>query len=156
MACYHTDMWLTPVATGVTSAGRLVPLAEPPYFVLIEAALRDEGTSAHYAPPARWAHAPAALATTVASAAATLPEPVLPGRSWTTDAPYRETETAITGAVEAGAVCVEMESAALYASPPPAAGFSPAAVHRSPVVGEGDGQAASAVSQTRVASRSGR
>jgi purine-nucleoside phosphorylase len=33
----------------------------------------------------------------------------------TTDAPYRETETAIAVAVDAGAVCVEMEAAALYA-----------------------------------------
>jgi len=44
-----------------------------------------------------------------------LPEKVIPGRSWTTDAPYRETAAAICGARDAGADCVEMESAALYA-----------------------------------------
>ena len=36
-------------------------------------------------------------------------------RSWTTDAPYRETPAAIGRARDAGADCVEMESAALYA-----------------------------------------
>jgi uridine phosphorylase len=37
------------------------------------------------------------------------------GRSWTTDAPYRETETAISEARDEGVLAVEMEAAALYA-----------------------------------------
>jgi len=37
------------------------------------------------------------------------------GPSWTTDAPYRETGTAIAAAEAEGFVCVEMEAAALYA-----------------------------------------
>ena len=37
------------------------------------------------------------------------------GRSWTTDAPYRETATAILDAKSKGADCVEMEASALYA-----------------------------------------
>ncbi len=44
-----------------------------------------------------------------------LSEPVIAARSWTTDAPYRETRAAIASAVERGATCVEMEAAALYA-----------------------------------------
>ena len=36
----------------MTSAGQLVPQRSPPYFVLIDRALRDEGTSYHYLPPA--------------------------------------------------------------------------------------------------------
>jgi uridine phosphorylase len=44
-----------------------------------------------------------------------LSEPVLAGASWTTDAPYRETQSAIASAEAAGIVCVEMEAAALYA-----------------------------------------
>ena len=32
----------------VTSAGQIRPLGVPPYFVLIDRALRDEGTSSHY------------------------------------------------------------------------------------------------------------
>src|SRR5262249_32083124 len=39
------------------SAGQIVPAGPPPYFVVIERALRDEGTSYHYAPPAEFAEA---------------------------------------------------------------------------------------------------
>src|SRR5207247_5952808 len=35
----------------ITSAGQIIPLGLPPYVVLIEKALRDEGTSYHYQPP---------------------------------------------------------------------------------------------------------
>ena len=41
----------------MTSAGQLVELRPPPYFVLIERALRDEGTSYHYLPPAEFSSA---------------------------------------------------------------------------------------------------
>jgi uridine phosphorylase len=99
----------------ITSAGQLTSLAQPPYFVLIRAALRDEGTSIHYLPPARWASAPGHLLAAVTAVLSALPERVIPGRSWTTDAPYRETPAAISRAQDAGADCVEMESAALYA-----------------------------------------
>ena len=37
------------------------------------------------------------------------------GLSWTTDAPYRETESAINVMSQQNAICVEMEAAALYA-----------------------------------------
>ena len=40
---------------------------------------------------------------------------MITARSWTTDAPYRETRAAIASAIEIGATCVEMEAAALYA-----------------------------------------
>jgi len=99
----------------ITSAGQLTSLARPPYFVLIRAALRDEGTSTHYLPSARWAPAPGHLLTAVTAALPALPDRVISGRSWTTDAPYRETPAAIRRARDARADCVEMESAALYA-----------------------------------------
>src|SRR5688572_10250552 len=38
----------------VTSAGQIVPIINPPYFVLIEKALRDEGTSYHYLSPSEY------------------------------------------------------------------------------------------------------
>jgi uridine phosphorylase len=40
---------------------------------------------------------------------------VIEGATWTTDAPYRETETAIAAAHAHGVLAVEMEAAALYA-----------------------------------------
>ncbi|MCS3725355.1 phosphorylase family protein [Bradyrhizobium betae] len=44
-----------------------------------------------------------------------LPEKVHRGSTWSTDAPYRETEAAIARAREMGTLDVEMEAAALYA-----------------------------------------
>jgi uridine phosphorylase len=99
----------------VTSAGQIAPLGPTPYFVLIDRALRDEGTSHHYLPPATFADADAALAECAFAAASVLPVPVHRGTVWTTDAPYRETEEAIAAARALGALAVEMEAAALYA-----------------------------------------
>jgi purine-nucleoside phosphorylase len=99
----------------VTSAGQIAPVGPTPYFVLIDRALRDEGTSHHYLPPAAFAEADAALADRAFAALAALPIPVHRGTVWTTDAPYRETEAAIEAAAAHGALAVEMEAAALYA-----------------------------------------
>lgn len=99
----------------ITSAGQLQPLAQPPYFVLIDKALRDEGTSVHYQPPATWSGLPEDRVAPLSAALVDLEEPVVAARSWTTDAPYRETPAAIASAIELGAACVEMEAAALYA-----------------------------------------
>ena len=99
----------------ITSAGQITPLGPTPYFVLIDRALRDEGTSHHYLPPSRFAEADAALADRAFAAALTLTTAVHRGAAWTTDAPYRETEDAIAAARAHGALAVEMEAAALYA-----------------------------------------
>jgi uridine phosphorylase len=99
----------------VTSAGQITPVGPTPYFVLIDRALRDEGTSHHYLPPSIFAEADAMLADRVYPALAALPVPVHRGSAWTTDAPYRETEDAIAAARAHGALAVEMEAAALYA-----------------------------------------
>ncbi|HEY5842812.1 MAG TPA: nucleoside phosphorylase [Mycobacterium sp.] len=98
----------------VTSAGQVTALAQPPYFVLIDKAWRDEGTSAHYQAPGPWSHLDQRLTERLVDAFSGLDEPVYVGASWTTDAPYRETAAAIEAAKTAGIVCVEMEAAALY------------------------------------------
>src|SRR5262249_19608235 len=99
----------------VTSAGQITPVGPTPYFVLIDRALRDEGTSHHYLRPSLFAEVDPALADTAWPALATLPVAVHRGAAWTTDAPYRETEDAIAAARAHGALAVEMEAAALYA-----------------------------------------
>jgi uridine phosphorylase len=98
----------------VTSAGQIVPAGRPPYFVLIDRALRDEGTSYHYLPPASYARIPAD-AMKVAQVVLTASADVVQGGAWTTDAPFRETEEAIEFARAEGILAVEMEAAALYA-----------------------------------------
>lgn len=99
----------------LTSAGQIVPAGPPPYFVVIDRALRDEGTSHHYAPPAEYSEAEPGLAEAAANALARIGAPAVVGTSWTTDAPFRETADAIAAARHKGALAVEMESAALYA-----------------------------------------
>jgi len=99
----------------VTSAGTIIPLGTPPYFMLIERAWRDDGTSNHYLPPAEWVHLDPTVADLLVGAFDHLEEPVHRGASWTTDAPYRETRTAICSAAAVGVHAVEMEAAALYA-----------------------------------------
>jgi uridine phosphorylase len=99
----------------ITSSGSITPVAEPPYFVLIDRALRDEGTSHHYLPPGEWADAPRDLLARIDGGLDGLAQPVVTGTTWTTDAPYRETEEAIAHAASLGIVAVEMEAAALYA-----------------------------------------
>lgn len=99
----------------ITSAGQISAVDELPCFVLIERALRDEGTSLHYQPPGRWSQLDDRLHRRLAGAFDHLPEPVWPGSSWTTDAPYRETPCAIEAAKQDNITCVEMEAAGLYA-----------------------------------------
>jgi uridine phosphorylase len=99
----------------VTSAGQIAPIGPTPYFVLIDRALRDEGTSAHYLPPSLYSDADPVLANAAFTGLAQLPVAVYRGAVWTTDAPYRETEDAIAEARAHGALAVEMEAAALYA-----------------------------------------
>lgn len=99
----------------MASAGQIVPIGPPPYFVLIDRALRDEGTSHHYMPPSDFAEADLELNDRACAALAALPVSMHRGTSWTTDAPYRETEEAIAAARSHGALAVEMEAAALYA-----------------------------------------
>ena len=99
----------------VTSAGKISASGSPPYFVLIDRALRDEGTSVHYVAPARWSHLDVMMLTRLDGAFDDLSERVLTGAPWTPDAPYRETAAAIAAAEAEQITCVEMEAAALYA-----------------------------------------
>jgi hypothetical protein len=99
----------------VSSAGQIADIGSPPYYVLIDRALRDEGTSHHYLPPSDYASADPALIALAREAAATVPAKVHVGAAWTTDAPYRETEQMIAKRKAQGLLAVEMESAALYA-----------------------------------------
>jgi uridine phosphorylase len=99
----------------MTSAGQLAARRPPPYFVLIDKALRDEGTSYHYLPSAEFSHADTALLALMDGAFGHLPVPVDRGGTWTTDAPFRETAETIAAMARTGLLAVEMEAAALYA-----------------------------------------
>ena len=99
----------------ITSSGQILPGKEPPYFVLVEKALRDEGTSYHYLPPSDFASIDDKLLDLLDGAFSNLPIQVHQGATWTTDAPFRETDQAIRQARLLGILAVEMEAAGLYA-----------------------------------------
>ena len=98
----------------LTSAGQIVPAGNPPYFVVIDRALRDEGTSYHYAAPDVFAQADPHIVDLAMRALENAGLPAYVGPSWTTDAPFRETAAAVAAARAKGVLAVEMEAAALY------------------------------------------
>lgn len=85
------------------------------HLMVVSGAIRDEGLSYHYLPPSRQVQAhPAGIA----SLEATLKQRGLPyrvGKTWTTDAPYRETPARVAARKKEGALTVEMEAASLMA-----------------------------------------
>lgn len=96
-------------------AGALVPDLTLGHVIVPTAAVRDEGTSFHYAPPSRTV-APSEDA--LASVIATLDRHAIPyraGLTWTTDGYYRETRAKVAARVTEGCIAVEMEAAALFA-----------------------------------------
>jgi len=99
----------------LTSAGQIVPSGPPPYFVIIDRALRDEGTSYHYLPVSEFSEADPQLVQAASIAATKAGPRVIVGATWTTDAPFRETAEAIDAARSKQILGVEMEAAALYA-----------------------------------------
>lgn len=99
----------------ISSAGLIAANLHPPLFLLIDKALRDEGTSYHYLPPQRYALACPSLVEAVAKRLLDFAVPFIRGSSWTTDAPFRETSELIAARGEEGIIAVEMEAAALLA-----------------------------------------
>lgn len=99
----------------ITSSGQITALGEPPYFIMIDSALRDEGTSYHYLPPSDFSTIAPSLLRLFKDAFGNSSLTVATGATWTTDAPFRETEAAIAHAQRLGILAVEMEAAALYA-----------------------------------------
>ncbi len=99
----------------VASAGQIIDAGPPPYHILVERAMRDEGTSYHYLPPSTYAAADPRLIEFARDTLARAGHAPHVGATWTTDAPFRETAATIALRRAAGILAVEMEAAALYA-----------------------------------------
>jgi uridine phosphorylase len=85
------------------------------HLIIVSSAVRDEGVSYHYLSPGREVQANPAG---VSALAVTLEKRGLPyrvGKTWTTDAPYRETAIKVAARRQEGCLTVEMEAAALMA-----------------------------------------
>ena len=108
-------------ALGMTSvvacggAGALVDDLDRGAIMVVDSALRDEGTSFHYAPPSRVIEAdPDGVAALVGVLNARRVAHRV-GRTWTTDAIFREARSRVERRVAEGCSMVDMESAAFIA-----------------------------------------
>ena len=99
----------------IASAGQIAKELETPAHVLIERALRDEGTSHHYLPQAPFVDADPRLVDLAETALRSGGHRVVRGSTWTTDAPFRETVDVIARRRNQGILTVEMEAASLLA-----------------------------------------
>jgi uridine phosphorylase len=84
-------------------------------IVVCERAIRDEGTSHHYLPDEKYAHASNELTAELVHVIEKRCIRFRKGTSWTTDAVYRETVKELQQYRSEGVLTVEMEAAALFA-----------------------------------------
>lgn len=85
------------------------------HLVVPTSAVRDEGTSYHYLPPGREVSASPEAVAAVERVLQRRGVPYLTGKTWTTDAPYRETRDKVRMRRAEGCLTVEMEAAAFFA-----------------------------------------
>lgn len=102
------------VVVGCGDAGSLLgqPLGD---IVVVDSALRDEGTSYHYLPPAREVRCPPETVAALADLADENGVDCTIGTTWTTDGLFRQTKGMIERRRAEGCVVVEMETAAMFA-----------------------------------------
>ncbi len=97
-------------------AGGLAPRLATGSVVVCDRAIRDEGTSYHYLPPARDVRASDALTSLLSRGLAARGITSDRGPAWSTDAPYRETRDEVEALREEGVLAVDMESAGVFAA----------------------------------------
>ena len=84
-------------------------------LILVESAVRDEGVSYHYVEPGREIEAQPKALDALRSTLTARGVPFVVGKTWTNDAPYRETQSMIDARRAEGCLTVEMEAASLMA-----------------------------------------
>ncbi|NLN46289.1 MAG: nucleoside phosphorylase [Clostridiaceae bacterium] len=86
------------------------------HLVVPTSAVRDEGTSYHYLPPAREVELDPEVVRTICNSLAEAGVPYLAGKTWTTDAFFRETPAKVERRRSEGCLTVEMECASFAAA----------------------------------------
>ena len=84
-------------------------------LLLVASAIRDEGVSYHYVPPAREISANRNMLENLELVIKNRGVPFRRAKTWTTDAPYRETQKMIDARITEGCLTVEMEAASFFA-----------------------------------------
>ncbi len=85
------------------------------HLIIPVSAVRDEGTSYHYAPPSREMSADPHAVSVIESTLRSNNLPYIAAKTWTTDAFYRETPEKVARRVAEGCVTVEMEASTYMA-----------------------------------------
>jgi uridine phosphorylase len=85
------------------------------HIVVPVAAIRDEGTSYHYLPPSREVKASLAGVVAIEKTLQKHNCDYIVSKTWTTDAPYRETPAKVQLRRSEGCLTVDMEAAAFFA-----------------------------------------
>lgn len=85
------------------------------HLMVVTSAVRDEGASYHYLPPSREVTAHPAGVEALVKTLTARGVPHLLGKTWTTDAPFRETPNKIAARKKEGCLTVEMEAAGMMA-----------------------------------------
>jgi uridine phosphorylase len=98
----------------MTWGGTLQKDIKPGDIVVCDRAIRDEGASHHYLPPAKFIEANHSLVNELVEAIRARGAHCIVGTTWTTDAPYRETREEVLNYQSEGVKTVEMESAGLF------------------------------------------
>jgi uridine phosphorylase len=98
----------------MTWGGTLQTDLKPGDIVVCNRAIRDEGASHHYLPPAKYIDGDESLVNQLVSAIQRRGAQCTVGTTWTTDAPYRETREEVRQYQAEGVKTVEMESAGLF------------------------------------------
>lgn len=84
-------------------------------IVAVDSAIREEGVSYHYSAPSKYSNASGKLLARATAVMEKTKVRFFKGRTWTTDAFYRETIEKAKRYQKEGVLCVDMEAAALYA-----------------------------------------
>jgi len=96
------------------AAGSLQPSAPIGTFVVPDQAIREEGTSYHYAPPEADAVPTPELADLLVACCREHGLTPVRGLNWTTDAPFREMRPKVERYAARGVVTVDMEASAMF------------------------------------------
>ncbi|MBD3348096.1 MAG: purine-nucleoside phosphorylase [Candidatus Eisenbacteria bacterium] len=96
-------------------AGVLIPDVHVGHVIVPSAAVRDEGTSYHYLPPSREVEPSPEALEAIEAVLEERDVDYLKGKTWTTDAIYRETRDKVQRRRDEGCLAVEMEAAAFFA-----------------------------------------
>lgn len=96
-------------------AGALTKDSKVGEIIIPVSAVRDEGTSYHYLEPSREVECHKETVETVISCLKQMGIPFTTGKTWTSDAIYRETPDMVELRRNEGCITVEMEAAAFFA-----------------------------------------